>query len=376
MSKRLPRAVLLLGFVSFFTDVSSEMILPLLPALVLSGMGASPLVLGLLDGIADALSAVLKRMAGQLSDRAPRRKPFLLVGYGLSAAVRPVMGFAASPVHAVLVRAFDRVGKGLRSAPRDALLSDAVAPDDAQRAFAYHRTMDHAGAVVGPLVAAGLLAWGLSVSNTMKAAWLPGAVAFLVLLVVRETPRALPATTTAVVSGARTPAQTRLLLTIALFCVASLPDLFLLLRARELALSEATMPLLWVALHVAKVLAAHASGTIKRYRDVCAVAFACVAAGALVLLWQHAAAVWIGAAVLGLGHGLREPAEKSLVRALSSDATRGGAFGTYHLVSGFGALGAGLLLGGVWTQSGHVAALSVSAVLTLVAAVLMARRES
>lgn len=366
----LPRAVLLLGAASFFTDVASEMILPLIPALLLGTLGATPLWLGAVDGIADALAAVLKQKAGALSDRSASRKPWVLAGYGLSTLARPLVTFASAPVHVLLVRSLDRVGKGVRTAPRDALLAEAVVPADAPRAFALHRMMDHAGAVVGPLVASGLLAWGLSVRAVIAWAWVPGLCAFLVLLLVRERAR----TRGAAHEKGSVPLERevrRFLLAVFVLGVGLVPDTFLLVRARELHAPDALLPLMWVVLHVAKVMAA---GAVARrahtHVSVLLIGWALVALGACALAIPTMAAVWGSAVLVGLGHGVREPLEKEVVRRSAPLGSHGSAFGRYHLVAGFASLAGGLAVGALWTAFGVRGALPLIVGAAVAAALL------
>src|SRR5579859_3657562 len=158
----LPAAVILLGFTSLFTDVGTEMIFPLLPVFLTETLKAGPAYVGLVEGAADTVSSLLKLVSGFIADRVPRRKPLVLFGYGLASAVRPFVALATAPWHVLAVRVLDRVGKGVRSSPRDALIADA-AGDRAGRAFGFHQAMDHAGAVVGPLLATLLVAESLSI---------------------------------------------------------------------------------------------------------------------------------------------------------------------------------------------------------------------
>jgi hypothetical protein len=380
----LPTLVVLLGVTSLLTDVSSEMILPLLPGLVLGTLGGTPLIVGLVDGVADALSSVLKLWSGRLSDRAARRKPFALAGYALSTAARPLVALATAPWHVVAIRAVDRVGKGLRSAPRDALIADAVAKKDAPRAFAFHRAMDHTGAVLGPLLASALLAAGLDERRAILCAWVPGVLAVLALSLVREPPRT-PTThegsveARAPVAPSVTPtgaaAARPFLVVMGLFAVAVLADSFVLVRAHDLGLSAPWWPLLWSALHVAKVVAATTVAKVQRAADHPAglpLSWCLVAAGTGLLVVERPEALWAGAVVLGVGHGLREPLEKARVRALASAHAAGDAFGRFHLVTGLAALPAGLWVGALWTAAHGRLALAVSAGLVVVAAAAVA----
>ncbi len=374
--RKLPRLVIALGLVSLFTDVSSEMILPLLPSLLIGGMGAGPVAVGLLEGIADAVAAVLKLVFGGLSDRAAKRKPFVLAGYTLSTAVRPLVTFATAPWHAVLVRAVDRVGKGLRSAPRDALIADAVPPDDAPKAYAFHRMMDHTGAFFGPLVASGLLFAGLSAREAIALAWIPGAVAVLTLFFfAKEKPRKAAAAA----AGEKRPrvklpaSLWALLSVVGLFSVGVAGDSFLLVRGRDLGLAEPLLPALWSVLHLAKVIAASQMGRYNVHsRFAVVAAWAAVAAGFALLTVQSPAIIWVGAVVVGVGHGAREPVEKVLVRNAAPDEARGRAFGAYYLFTGLASLPSGLLIGEVWEQVSGRAALTVSAAVVAVAAVALA----
>ena len=179
--KRLPATVVALGAVSLLTDLSSEMIYPLLP-MFLATLGAGGAFLGLIEGTADATAALMKLASGVWSDRAGRRKPLVLLGYGVSSAVRPLIALARAPLHVLGIRFLDRLGKGLRSSPRDALIAQATPGDRLGAAYGFHRAMDHAGALVGPLIAFALLRWaGVPVRTLFALAALPAAGALIAL---------------------------------------------------------------------------------------------------------------------------------------------------------------------------------------------------
>ena len=174
--RALPRTVVALGVVSLLTDLSSEMIYPLLPVFLTGVLGASAVALGAVEGVAEATAALLKLVSGVLSDRGRRRKPWVVAGYGLAGVARPLIGLAGSWPAVLALRFTDRTGKGLRTSPRDALIADATAPDRRGTAFGFHRAMDHAGAVLGPLVAAGLLSLaGLDLRTVFLLAAIPAA---------------------------------------------------------------------------------------------------------------------------------------------------------------------------------------------------------
>ncbi|HYN41692.1 MAG TPA: MFS transporter, partial [Thermoanaerobaculia bacterium] len=188
---RLPRTVLALGAVSFLTDASSEMIFPLLPILLATLPGAPAVALGLIEGVAEATAAAVKVVSGRLSDRTPRRKPIVVAGYGLSSVVRPLIALATAWPHVLLVRFVDRIGKGVRSAPRDALIAEVTPPERRGAAYGLHRAMDNAGAVAGPLIAAALLGLlALDIRTVLALSAVPAAIAVLVLvLMVKESAR-------------------------------------------------------------------------------------------------------------------------------------------------------------------------------------------
>src|SRR5512137_1880681 len=183
--------VLILGLVSFLTDVSSEMIYPLLPLFLTSVLGAGPAFLGIIEGVAESTAAFLKLASGIVSDRLPGRKGLVLAGYGVSALARPLIALATSPLAVLFVRFADRVGKGVRTSPRDALIADSVDSSVRGKAFGFHRSMDHAGAIVGPLLATACLAWlALDLRTVFWLAAIPGLLAVVLIVVkVRETGR-------------------------------------------------------------------------------------------------------------------------------------------------------------------------------------------
>ena len=189
MKRKLPAAVIALGVVSLLTDAASEMIMPLLPVF-LGMLGAGATFIGLVDGVADTTAAFVKLASGAASDRARTKKPFVILGYGIASAVRPLVALATAPWHVLAVRFTDRIGKGLRASPRDALLASAIEPEQRGRAFGFHRAMDHAGAVIGPLAALALLRWaGVSYRTVFALAAIPGGLAVAMLVFgVREKP--------------------------------------------------------------------------------------------------------------------------------------------------------------------------------------------
>ena len=372
----LPATVRALGWTSFLTDLSSEAIYPLLPAFV-KGLGGSAIDIGLLDGVANAVAAVVRLFAGTLSDRLGRR-PLVLVGYGLSAVLRPLMGLVATPLAAVLVRTADRFGKGIRSAPRDALVTDLVEPAIRGRAFGHIRAMDHAGAALGPLVAMlFLLAFPGRERTLFLLAILPGLATLAVIWrFVRDPPR--QTATTAPASAALSAPQLQLLACVALWALGAASELFLLRRAEDLGVAAYAIPLVWFAIGAVKSLTASRAGAfVDRLTP----------RPALVVGWLAFAAAYGGLAVseslvaavacmlvVAVAYGIAEPAERALVAALSADGRQGTAFGWYALVQGVMALPASLLAGWLWDRgtNGPATAFAVTAGLAAVAAGLLA----
>jgi MFS family permease len=374
----LPRPVKVLGLVSLLTDASSEMIYPLLPAFLTGPLRAGPAVLGLIEGMAEATASLLKIVSGALSDRASRRKPFVVFGYSLSTLARPAVALAATPWHVLAVRLADRVGKGVRSAPRDALLAEATAASERGRAYGFHRAMDHAGALVGPLLASAVLLVTAELRVVFALALLPGLAALAVLAFgVKEAartpepgPRPVPSVNASIV-GRTSRGFRAYLVVLALFTLGNSSDAFLLLKAQQAGVGLPAIPLLWAFHSLAKASASTHGGalsdrlgrrlTIVLGWSVYAVTYAGFALAA------SPGAVWALFALYGAHHALTEGAERALVADLAGPAERGRAFGLYHGVTGAMLLPASLLTGWIWHTRGAATALSLGAVLAGVA---------
>jgi MFS family permease len=382
----LPRTVIGLGLVSLFTDASSEIIFPLLPAFLLS-LGASGAFIGLVEGAADLVASALKALTGWLADRRARLKPLVLAGYGLSTVVRPLVALATAPWHVLVVRVGDRIGKGVRTSPRDALIAAVTDPSIRGRAFGFHRAMDHAGAVIGTLLGAGLL-WLLGsrgVATPGDAARLrivflwaavPGAVALVALALTPEPPLR-PRAPGRAPAGPLPPLLRRALLALTLFSLANATDAFLLVKAARLGASPALAPLLWLTLHVVKASTATAGGRLADAHG---------RRNALALGWCVYALLWgaVGfagslpvlfalTALYGTTHGLVEGAERALVAELAAEHRRGTAFGAYNAAMGLAALAASAAFGAAWDRWGSEAAFVGSGALAgIAAAVLLA----
>jgi MFS family permease len=381
------RNVLVLALVSLLTDASSEIIAPLLPVFLVGTLGTSVQMVGLIEGAAEAVAALLKVASGWWSDRVGRHKPFIVAGYGLAALVRPLMALTTSGAQVLAIRLTDRVGKGIRGAPRDALLAASTAPAFRGRAFGFHRAADHAGAVIGPLIAFIGLQWvGLSLRQLFWIAAVPGAAAVLVALVgVREQGRTdapLPAATSAPIESiASTPgplpmAFWKMLAPMGLFTLGNSTDAFLLLRAHQLGVATAVLPLLWGVLHVVKSASSIPGGALSdRVGRVPLIVggwitYALVYVGFAMAtrVWQ----AWALFAVYGVVFGLTEGTEKALVADLVPSVHRGRAFGWYQGGLGLMALPASLLFGAIWAGFGPSWAFGGGALLALAASIWMA----
>ena len=380
----LPPTVRRLGLVSLLTDASSEMIYPLLPSFLTGVLGAGPAFVGLVEGLAESVASLLKLASGRISDRMRRRKPLIVGGYTLSSLARPLVAAATAPWHVLVVRIADRIGKGVRGAPRDALLAQVTPREDLGRAYGFHRAMDHAGAVVGPLIASALLLLHLDLRTVFALAALPALASVLVLVfAVQEVPSATAVgRPSAPPKAEETPGPNpaprglgRLLAVIGLFTLGNSSDAFLLLRAQDAGVALPLIPILWTAHHVVKSTASTAGGALSdrvgRRAAIAAgwVLYALAYAGLALASspWQ----VWALFVVYGLHHALTEGPERALVAEMAAGEARGRAFGLYYALTGALLLPASLITGALWQRLSPAAALLTGAAIALVAAIAL-----
>ncbi|MBZ0271405.1 MFS transporter [bacterium] len=372
------------------------MILPLLPAFVTGTLGLGPHVLGIMEGFAETVASLLKYASGRWSDRVRRRKPLAVAGYLLSNIVRPAMGLAQAGWHVVALRSTDRAGKGVRSAPRDALLAASVDTRDRGRAFGFHRAMDHAGAVVGPALAFVLLSvFAFDVRTVFFLSAIPGAIAVLFIAFrVREKRAANAApeadakiagdsnahSNSATPDGSSDDFDRRrfgvFLAAMVLFTLGNSTDVFLLLHAQELGVPVAYAPVLWIVLHLSKTAFATPGGTLSdrigRRKailagwGVYAIAYAGFAAANAA--WQ----MWPLFIFYGLFYGLTEGPERAMAADLVPSRRHGLGFGLYHLSVGVAALPASVVAGYLWKAYGAPAALGLGATFAIIAALVLA----
>lgn len=375
----LPRTVWLLGWVSLINDAASDLIYPLLPIYLASVLLAGPRALGLIEGVAEMVGSLLKLYSGVVADRIARRKPLVVAGYALAALARPLIALAAVWPVVLLLRFLDRVGKGLRSSPRDAMLAGSVDAGRRGLAFGLQRGMDNAGAVIGPFAAWLLLAGGVSIHHLIYWTAVPGVLTVLLAAAVAEPPRDRAETAPAAMDWrlSRLPSPyRRYLLVLGLFSLGNSSNMFLLLKARDLGLAEAQIPLLWgvtslVATVFSPVLAGW-SDRLGRIRLICAgwLVYA-LFYGALGASAGGSGLLWPAFAVYGLFLAATEGAEKALVADLAPPHSLGTAYGWFHLVTGLSLLPASWLFGVLWEELGTLAAFSWAAGCALAAAAFL-----
>ncbi len=382
--KGLTRNVVILGFVSLLNDGASEMIYPLLPVFLTSVLGAGPAALGVIEGIAESTASLLKLYSGYVSDRVKKRKGWIVAGYSISNIIRPLIAFSTSWLHVLALRFSDRVGKGLRTSPRDAIIADSTPAEFRGKAYGFHRAMDHSGAIIGPLAATALL---LVYHDNLKTIFLlsviPGVLAVGMLLFgLKEKPAEAPKSAApAAVFNFRSSLREmpggfqKFLIIVLVFTLGNSTDAFLLLRAQQLGVPVTLLPLIWVVLHIVKMISSVPGGTLSdrigRKKVIVAgyVVYALVYAGfgAATQHW-HA---WTLFGLYGIYFGFTEGVEKALVADFAPVHLRGSAFGLYHLVVGAGAFPASLLFGFVWQRFGSASAFGMGAGLALLAGVML-----
>ncbi len=374
----LPRTVWLLGLVSLFNDSTSELVYPLVPLFLASVLMAGPRALGLIEGVAEATASLLKLFSGVLMDHRGHAKGWVAGGYGLAALSRPLFYLASSWPMVLVLRFADRAGKGLRTSPRDAILAGVVDKDSRGLAFGLHRAMDNAGAVIGPLLAAWLLARGVPLKDVFLWSIVPGIITIALALSVKE-PSVIPAANRQPFSWKMAGFPTtykRYLLVLALFTLGNSSNMFLLLRAKELGLPDYQVPLLWALVSgVAMVFSVPLSALSDRLGRVRLILAGWIVYGLFYLLLGingfHAMLLWPLFAFYGLFLAATEGAEKALVADLAPSDLLGTAYGWFNLIAGIMLLPASILFGWLWQDISPLTAFGFSAACALLAALLL-----
>ena len=372
--QQLPRQVKLFGVVSLLNDFASEMVYPLLPAFVTSVLGGGAAALGALDGAADAASAFVKFFAGRTADRPSRRGPLIVIGYLVAAAVRPVIAISAAAWQVIGLRVVDRLGKGLRTPPRDALIADVTPEPIRGRAFGLQRGLDHVGAVIGPLVAWWMLTSGADVRRVILVSFVPGVLVVLLATWAVKGGRGRSKAVNEV--SPPSPALVRLpppIVAIALFYLVRMPETLIILHTQHLGIAVALVPLLWAGVHVVKASTSFVGGALsdrvgpERTMWIGWISYVALAAG--MALAQGPIAGWSLFLALGVVAGLTESPERAIV-SKGTGGHRGSAFGTYHALTGAAALVGGVVLGVIFQGRSGDGAFFVSAAAALVLVVL------
>lgn len=388
--KTLSGNVLALSFVSLLNDTSSEIIYPLLPAFLALTLGASPFAIGVIEGFAESVAALLKLFSGYLSDKLQKRKFLVFFGYSLAALTRPLLAFATSWQQVLFVRVTDRVGKGIRGAPRDALLAESIPPETRGLAFGFNRAADHFGAILGPVAAFILLSYFASnpekpTAQDYRQVFLFASIPVVLGLFVigffvheKKHEKAVEAEYLAPIKLSLKEFDgnfKRFLLVIALFTLSNSTDAFLLLRAEQSGIPIAVLPLLWMALHFSKVIFSLIGGDLSdrigRKTLIFSgwIVYALVYAGFAFV--QTAWQAWALFLIYGVYFGFTEGVEKALVADLVDPKKRGTAFGFYNLAFSISVLPASLIFGGLWSQFGAATAFLVSAFISICASILL-----
>ncbi len=384
----LPTNVFALSLVSLLNDTSSEIIYPLLPVFLFMTLGASPFFIGLIEGFSESIASILKLFSGYLSDRFHKRKMPVFLGYSLAAVVRPLLAFVSSWQQVLAVRMTDRIGKGIRGAPRDALLAASVPREKRGLAFGFNRAADHLGAVIGPIIAFLLLSYIAADPESPTAhdyqqvflfASVPVVIGlFVIIFFVHEETKPVKEFDSIPIKFSITEFDAnfkRFLVVTALFTLSNSTDAFLLLRAQQAGITPPMLPLLWMVLHFSKVLSSLVGGDLSdkigRKKMIIAgwIVYALVYTGFAFVdsPWQ----AWALFIVYGAYFGLTEGTEKALVADMVEEEKRGTAYGFYSLAFGITVFPASLLFGLLWSQFGAASAFITSAAISIIAAVAL-----
>ncbi|MGB2805402.1 MAG: MFS transporter [Candidatus Zixiibacteriota bacterium] len=379
ISAKIPKNILVLGLVSFLTDASSEMIYPLLPLFLSDVLGSSMLFIGLIEGVAESTASILKIFSGWLSDRLGKRKLLVALGYGISSAGKPILSVVTAGWHVLLLRFGDRFGKGVRTSPRDALIADSASEERRGLAYGFHRAMDSAGAVVGPLLAFLLLPL---VNENYRVLFLiasiPAVLAVLILILFVKEGKSFKEKITSLTRPKLSdfgPKFRIFIVGVVLFSLGNSSDAFLFIRAKGLNVELVHIPILWLILHLVYTLVSSPAGALSdrigRKNLIISGLFIYSLAYAGFAFATRSFHVWILFGVYGLYYGLANGTMRALVADLAGEKRRALAFGVYHGAVGLTALPASLLFGWIWQSLGVSAAFGFGAVLAFLALLIL-----
>jgi MFS family permease len=374
------RNIFALGFVSFFTDVSSEMVFSLLPMFLLGLPGSSRAILGFIEGTAEALSYALRSVSGIFSDKFRKRKLFVLVGYGVSNAVKPLFAIARTPLDVFVVRVSDRVGKAVRTPPRDALLSESVSDKRRGAAFGLHRALDQSGAIVGPVIAsAAMLIIGFTIRDIFWLSLIPGAIALLIILFVVKERVGKAAGKFQLLAGIKAVLKgnfSRLLIIVSIFSLGAFNFSFVLLNAREAGIVDSFIPLVYAAVNVAHVAIAIPAGVLSDRigkEKVMILGYSIFLSTVMLILFLPISGfnAFMVAVFYGLYFGIIETVQRALVPEYVDRNLRGTAYGIYYLIVGSAFFVSNAVVGSLWEYFGASIASTYSIVTSVVAIAFM-----
>lgn len=373
--------VIALGLASFFTDVAAEMVFPLMPFFITGALKASAVWVGVIEGAADTVAAMLRIWSGWLSDRFRRRKPFILIGYGISVAARPFYFFAAAAAHVLAIRLVDRFGKGFRLAARDALLADSCDPSVRGKAFGLQRAMDHAGAALGPLVAFALLQQGMEIRKVFLLTAIPAvAVMFVISGLVRDIPGEQRDTKLRFTLKPFSGQYRWYLATIFVFTLGMVSDAFILLLAPKCGIPAEYVPLVWAGHSLVRSLISVPCGMLADRVDRRWVVLAgwLVYAGCFAgFASARSMAPYLAlVATFSLYHAMAESVQRAVVADLVPKELRGTAYGLYWFVTGLSALPASAGFGYIWKRWGEAPAFLAAGGLVIVASLMLVRMRA
>jgi MFS family permease len=349
--------VLFLGVVSFFTDISTEIVVAVLPTFLVLQLGSTPEIVGTIEGIAESTTSFLKLASGTISDRMGKRKSLVVIGYSISNVVKPLMGFSSSWAHVLGLRSADRVGKGLRTPPRDTIISDSAMEDRIGRAFGVHRTLDQLGAIVGPVIAF-LLLVPIGYQGLFLLTAIPGTLAILILIIFVKEPKRRSAVSKYTLSGAKsvlTKGVYTYLASVTLYSLGAISYAFILLRALELGIPEEFAPLVYACIQVFHVFsglpAGEFSDKIGRVRAI-QLGYALLLGSFLVMALAPGPIIFlIGASLFGAHQGIVETSQRAIIPCLVPEEYRGTAYGLYNMLIGVVTLPTNMVAGLLFSMS-------------------------
>lgn len=373
------RNIFALGFVSFFTDLSSEMVLSILPTFLLSLPGSSTAILGLIEGLAEALSYALRAVSGIFSDKFRKHKTFVLLGYSISNIVKPFFAVARVPFDVFVIRVTDRIGKGVRTSPRDALICESVSEENRGAAFGLHRTLDQTGAILGPIIASGgMILLSFTIRDIFWMSFIPGVIALLLILFFVKERASKCSGDFNLLDGLRLTLSGRfswLLLVVAIFSLGAFNFSFILLNAKEAGIPDSFIPLVYAVVNVAHVAVAIPAGVVSDRvgkEKIMVLGYSVFLCTALLLMVPVTGIFVILIAILfGVYIGIVETVQRALIPNYVLENLRGTAYGLYYLVVGSSFFVSNAVVGLLWDSFGSSTASTYSVVLSAVAILAM-----